>query len=393
MSRLRWLLLAGGLLCGPAVLGQDITVSGASGAGNVVGPGAACTDNTLPRFDGATATQLQCSDIVVTDGEAITGVVSLTATTLNSTALTASQLVVTDGSKNLASNGAITTNAVVKSASSGATLAASTIIDNGTTVTTTLPVVVPAGSSSTAAFTFTGAGANTGFGSNGSNDVRLWTNGGTEVTVASGVFSYLFRSGNTLMRMQSGDFTIASGQVINWSNATNSVTTADVGLARTAAGVIKTTNGSSGAGWIQNTAGDVTLASDYTNATTTFSNTALSVTVASGRKYTFTLRAFMTDSVAADGAKFDFEGGTAAATNFRAHCVLYDTALLLSTQVTALATDITQATMTGASMLECAGSFEPSGAGTFIFRAAQNAHTTGTLTIHRGSYMWVNDTP
>lgn len=169
--------------------------------------------------------------------------------------------------------------------------------------------------------------------------------------------------------------------------------TVDVGLGRAAAGVWKATNGTSGTGWVQNSAGRATLASDYTNATTTFSNTTLSVTVTSGRKYTFVVRAFGTDSTAADGAKFDFNGGTAAATNFRVHCTLFDTALLFSTQATALATALSSATVTGASMLECAGSFEPSGSGTFIVRAAQNAHTAGTLTLNRGSYLWVEDTP
>lgn len=145
--------------------------------------------------------------------------------------------------------------------------------------------------------------------------------------------------------------------------------------------------------WAQQSASRVTLAANFTNATTTMSNTALSVTVTSGRKYTFVLRMFLADSVAADGAKLDFEGGTATATNFRAHCTLYDTALLLSTQVAALATDAAVATVTGDAMAECSGSFEPSGNGTFIVRAAKNAHTTGTLTVYRGSYMWVEDTP
>lgn len=48
---------------------------------------------------------------------------------------TASRLCVLDGSKVIGSNGAITTNAVPKSASSGASLSASTITDDGTTVT------------------------------------------------------------------------------------------------------------------------------------------------------------------------------------------------------------------------------------------------------------------
>lgn len=169
--------------------------------------------------------------------------------------------------------------------------------------------------------------------------------------------------------------------------------TYDAGLIRTAAGVVRTTDGASGNGWIQNTSGRCFTSADATNATTTFSNTSCSVTVTSGRKYSFKLAFFVSDSTAADGAKFDFEGGSATATNFRAHCNLFDTALLLSTQVTALATDMTQATMTGSSLFQCEGTFEPSGSGTFIPRFAQNAHTTGTLTLFRGSYIWFEDMP
>lgn len=133
------------------------------------------------------------------------------------------------------------------------------------------------------------------------------------------------------------------------------------------------------------------LAGDYTNETAAFTNTALSVSVTAGRSYTFIIHAFVSDSVAADGAQFDFEGSSATITNFRATCSLADTALLFSTEVTALATDMTQATVTGAAHLECAGTIEPSGSGTLLLRAAQVAHTTGTLTIARGSFLWIAD--
>lgn len=145
---------------------------------------------------------------------------------------------------------------------------------------------------------------------------------------------------------------------------------------------------------LQNTVGDAFKTADETNATTTMDNIdGLSITVAAGRKYSFTLKLFVSDDVAADGAKFDFDGGAATATNFRAHCTLFDAGLLLSTQATALATDFAAATITGASLFECYGSFEPSAAGTFIPRFAQNAHTTGTLTVFRGSHLRVADMP
>lgn len=55
--------------------------------------------------------------------------------TLTVSDLTASRLVVSDSSKKLASNGALTSNTIPKSASSGATLADSAISDDGTAVT------------------------------------------------------------------------------------------------------------------------------------------------------------------------------------------------------------------------------------------------------------------
>jgi len=58
-----------------------------------------------------------------------------TTDTLTITGLTASRLVVTDAAKALASNGAITTGAYAKSASSGASLAASLCSDDATNTT------------------------------------------------------------------------------------------------------------------------------------------------------------------------------------------------------------------------------------------------------------------
>lgn len=65
---------------------------GVGGSGTVTGPVAACTDNALPRWDGATTTALQCSDIIVTDGEAVTGVASLVTGTLTDSALTSGRV-------------------------------------------------------------------------------------------------------------------------------------------------------------------------------------------------------------------------------------------------------------------------------------------------------------
>lgn len=149
--------------------------------------------------------------------------------------------------------------------------------------------------------------------------------------------------------------------------------------------------------WVQQSAGRSALAGDYTNATAAFTNTALSINVITGRKYIFQVELFHIDSTAADGAQFDFNGGAATATNFRVHCLHFDqtAAVLKSTQAAALATvaDSVASTGTGQNLTVCNGTFEPSSTGTFIVRAAQVAHTAGTLTVNRGSHIWVEDMP
>ncbi len=77
------ILLGAALSWGDVVcVGTSASCSGAGGSGTVTGPGAACTDNALPRWDGATTSVLQCSDIIVTDAEAVTGITTLTGVDL-----------------------------------------------------------------------------------------------------------------------------------------------------------------------------------------------------------------------------------------------------------------------------------------------------------------------
>jgi hypothetical protein len=139
------------------------------------------------------------------------------------------------------------------------------------------------------------------------------------------------------------------------------------------------------------------LAADYTNATTTFSNTAISVNVRVGKRYAFEVLLFLTESTAAEGVKIDFAGGSATATNFVASCVLNNAVGTVLTQANAtsaaLGTVINIAATTDALVhtYVCAGNLEPSATGTFIVRGAQNTHATGTLTIKRGSFITLQD--
>jgi hypothetical protein len=214
---------------------------------------------------------------------------------------------------------------------------------------------------------------------------------GAKTNVAANVQMLINPSGPRIIIPSGGAYSFSSG---TGASASSFNTSGDTGTSRAAAGVLAIGTGAaaSTAGWFR-WGGESSLAADGSNATATMANTGLSVTVTTGRKYTFKMILYVNDSVAADGVKIDFDGGTATATNFRAHVTLFDSALNLSTQLTALATDASAAVVTGDSMVEVHGSFEPSSTGTFIPRYAQAAHTTGTLTIYRGSHITMFDTP
>lgn len=135
------------------------------------------------------------------------------------------------------------------------------------------------------------------------------------------------------------------------------------------------------------------LANNTTNASTTLTSTDLVVTVTSGVTYEFTLTLFLSNSTPSDGAKIDFNGGSATVSNFRAHATIFDSALLLSTQVTALNTAITVATITGASMIEVHGTLTASSTATFVPLFAKASHTGGTLTLFKGSNLILRRMP
>jgi hypothetical protein len=146
-------------------------------------------------------------------------------------------------------------------------------------------------------------------------------------------------------------------------------------------------------GWVKPGANNTCfLAADQTNATTTFANVNnCTINVVSGQKYSFKAILFMADSTAADGAKLDFNGGAATVTNFRVHCQLVNdtggaTALAAAASTTlAGVLNATAMSTTNQHEFRCDGTFEPSSTNTFIPRMAQNAHSTGTLTLQRGS--------
>ena len=222
------------------------------------------------------------------------------------------------------------------------------------------------------------AGNNVVMKSNGTNAVASQiTDDGTTVTIPVTLnVGYLGVLNNLYLGTQGGAFPILDGGV--GSN-----------LVRTRSGA-----DASSPAWYINLAGNLRVATDVPNATATMANiSALTANLLAGRTYSGRLVLFVSDSVAADGVKVDFDGGTATATDFRAHGTIFDTALQLSTQTTAIATDFSVAVITGNSMVEIYFTITVNAAGTFIPRFAQAAHTTGTATAFRGSYMILHDMP
>jgi hypothetical protein len=167
----------------------------------------------------------------------------------------------------------------------------------------------------------------------------------------------------------------------------------DTTLNRSAAGII-----APGANqWIQQSAGrSRVITSDYTNATASMTNvTGLVFTAKAGRTYTGTVSLKCINSTAAEGIQVDFGGGSATATAFWAGMIvcggLTDTAGTVTS--TSLAGVMNFTTLTGEQVVLIEYYFVCNVAGTIQVRAAENSHTSGTLTIRVGSNIWVEDTP
>jgi hypothetical protein len=175
-----------------------------------------------------------------------------------------------------------------------------------------------------------------------------------------------------------------------------------VGIGYGGPGVVKASLGANslaGLGWFQNSGGRSRVTTtDVTNVTTTLANcTGLSFTSIAGRKYTSgRILLYVENVTAADGIKLDLDGGTGTWTSFQATYKVFDTSGLLATpaRVTAIATDYTVATVTGAAWVEIEFSGVANAAGTFIPRFAKNSDAAGAaLTLRVNSFMSVEDCP
>jgi len=124
--------------------------------------------------------------------------------------------------------------------------------------------------------------------------------------------------------------------------------------------------------------------------------TGLTSTVISARKYTGELVIKASNSTAAEGVAIDFDSSGATMTDFACGCgVLTGGTTVVSNAVsTALATDLTWTTITGETWITCKFGFTVNAGGVFAPRFAEGtAHTSGTATVSKNSYMWLEDTP
>lgn len=132
------------------------------------------------------------------------------------------------------------------------------------------------------------------------------------------------------------------------------------------------------------------LAADATNATATFASLSdLSVDLDANTKYDGQVIVKCINSVAAEGIKFDFNGGSATATSFwAAGNQLVGGSDVLGTGIaTSLSGAINFSTITGETVVTIVFSILTNAAGTFIPRFAENSHTAGTATVRLGTFI------
>ncbi len=252
--------------------------------------------------------------------------------------------------------------------------------------------------------------------------VHTWTHSAATVKIDSGgvyaadAVGFIFTTTtNTWMRISSGYIlTSVTGNSVSAFNSTGlmrlvsggcfafasgnpDATGADIGLSRGAANVFYVGSGAaaSTAGWITD-AGVKRVTADVPNSTGTMANlTDLTMTLLAGRKYVGYLLVFASNSTAAEGIQFDFDGGAATATSFVAG--LAGTPIGTTAGVvysTAIATDLTvTVATTGDIAYMIAIEIVVNAGGTFIPRFSEVSHTTGTATVRLGSHLILTDCP
>lgn len=195
----------------------------------------------------------------------------------------------------------------------------------------------------------------------------------------------------------SGRVAVAASGIIGISNGAGADGTLDIGLTRGAPKVFRIGDGGANAnGWFQ-WAGQARLTGDATKTNTTFANlTDLTISnLQAGRKYVGTMRVKCNNSAAAEGIKFDFNGGTATMTAFwaAASASAATAPTIGANSSTSLTGVINYTAITGETYIEFSITFVVDGAGTLIPRFAENSTVIGTVTVELGSFIMLHDSP
>lgn len=165
-------------------------------------------------------------------------------------------------------------------------------------------------------------------------------------------------------------------------------------------GYVLTADSSGNGTWQAPTGGGGSLinarnTSDITNSATSFSNIAdCTITLGAGKKYSGKMSIKCSNSVPAEGIKFDFNGGTATMTDFWAGLgnLANGGSAIASTGVSAsLSGAMNYATITGECVFVIEFSIICNAGGTLIPRYAEDSHSTGTVTIRKGTMISIQE--
>lgn len=240
---------------------------------------------------------------------------------------------------------------------------------------------------------------------------QIATTGGTTTLTATSLPAINFTGSANQTLVLPNATTLQTGQVYDITNSSTGLITVNLNGGSTlatipAGGSLNATlvnNGTSAGSWSQfsNTSTglnplNVRLTADVTENAGTLKNLSdLSVTLTGGKSYTGRFVCKCNDSLAADGIKFDFGGGSASMTSFWAAASVFysggtDTAVnLLGTALGAL---YNWSTITNETVIVIEITMQVNIGGTFIPRFAQNVHTSGTATAEKDSYLMLTPT-
>lgn len=212
----------------------------------------------------------------------------------------------------------------------------------------------------------------------------------------SAVYATSSSLSGTVWGISSTQMAVGVAVQIGWGDGT--IGNFDTGFKRAASTVVAMTNGSTGVGWIQNSAGESrrTATQTVTDSAALAADNTLTATLIAGRKYRFRIRYYMT-TVNSSGVQVDLNGGAATMTAINGFTKILSSAgaVLAAGQIAALTTAVGVTASGTFAVVEIEGSLQCNAAGTFIPRFAQNAETGAAESVvaQIGSFMELSDVP